>query len=105
MVGESGGEPLGIYSHIDYLRHVARSVVHFVFNNLTFVALIIQPCITQIQGVQDGISLRGCVGVIFGKLVKPLEYSGGLVIGLRISLYKTIGLVLYPHVFAELSQT
>ena len=94
MAGESGGEPLGIYSHNDYSRHVAHSVAHhFVFNNLTFVALIIQlTCITQIQGVQDSIGLRGCIlgftaleGVCWndiGKLVKLPEYSGGLVIGL-----------------------
>jgi len=29
---------------------------------------------------QASLCLRGCVGVIFGKLVKPLEYSGGLIV-------------------------
>ena len=94
MAGESGGEPLGIYDNNDYSRHVARSVAHhFVFNNLMFIALIIQlTCITQIQGVQDSIGLRGCIlgftvlkGVCWNdidELVKPPEYSGGLVIRL-----------------------
>ena len=64
MAGESGGEPLGIYSHNDYLRHLVHSAVHhFIFNNLTFVAFIIQlTCITWIQGVQDSIDLRGLLG-------------------------------------------
>jgi hypothetical protein len=41
------------------------------------------------------------VRVIFGKLVKLLEYSGGLIIRLWISLYKAARLVLNSHMFSR----